>query len=155
MAAECAGREGKFWQLHDLAFRNQRALAESTFVAWATELGLEPSRYKTCLSDNAVRKRVEADLQSAEGMRIASTPTLLLGTVQSDGMVRLREVASPSFRDLERAVQRFLAGRENRPGTKLVGYGAAVAGVAILGATWFWRRSRRRQAEPVTRLNAS
>jgi hypothetical protein len=149
MAAECALREGKFWEMHDLAFKNQRTLSEATFVAWASQLGLESSRFRTCLNDDAMSRRIEADMDSAADMDIAATPTLIIGNVQADGRVKLVDVALASFADIQVALDRALADAEGTSTMRsiLLTYRAGLGGltVAVAGAAWCWLRLRRRR----------
>src|SRR5450432_2837330 len=43
-AAEAAGAQGKFWEMHDMLFENQEALADDDIAQYATTLGLDASR---------------------------------------------------------------------------------------------------------------
>jgi hypothetical protein len=79
-------------------------------------------------------------------MHIASTPTLIIGRVLPNGSVKLAEVVSASFADLQPAVDHALAGAERTSMTgNLLSYGAGIGGLAIAGALWLWLQVRRRR----------
>jgi protein-disulfide isomerase len=77
-ACAAAGRQNKFWQMHDLVFANQMNLGPERFTEFATELGLNLPKFKADMESDAVRKLVERD--RAEGMRaqLTGTPTLYI-----------------------------------------------------------------------------
>jgi len=83
-AAEAAGKQGKFWEMHDMLFAGQREWAGNpngateTFTRYATSLNLAVARFKTDLESADIKQKI-AD-QSAEGTRagVDSTPTFFL-----------------------------------------------------------------------------
>lgn len=88
-AAECAGKQGKFWEMHDALFRNQSRLDEPSLHIRAKELGLDSERFAICLANEApaiVRQHEAHALQ----LGIASTPQMLIGVLESDGRVRIQ-----------------------------------------------------------------
>ena len=63
IASLAAAKQGKFWEFHDKAFQNQRALKPANFEAWGKELGLDMAKFKAALDAlRAARKRVEDEL---------------------------------------------------------------------------------------------
>ena len=73
IAAEAAGEQGKFWEMHDKLFANQRDLTEKNFIAWARELGLDVKKFKRDLDNAAIAERV--DRQQKEGMALGARGT--------------------------------------------------------------------------------
>lgn len=73
IAAEAAGKQGKFWEMHDKLFENNKALTDENFVAWAGELGLNVEQFKKDLADPALDKKVTA--QQAQGMTVGARGT--------------------------------------------------------------------------------
>ncbi len=73
-AAEAAKLQGKFWEMHDLIFANQRELTEEKFIAHAQQLGLDVERFKKDLASSEVAKRVEADVAEAARLGVTGTP---------------------------------------------------------------------------------
>jgi protein-disulfide isomerase len=82
-AAEAAGRQGRFWEMHDRIFENRatwskQADAEETFIGYAGELGLDPQRFRTDLNTADVRNAVEEDRKSGKRAGVQGTPTFFL-----------------------------------------------------------------------------
>lgn len=95
-AAEAAGRQGKFWEMHDMLFERQsewanNSQAESLFVRFAEDFGLDRSRWEAELDDAAVRDEVEADYRSGLAARVDSTPTFFLNGEKMQGFRNLDE----------------------------------------------------------------
>ncbi len=81
-AAEAAGAQGKFWEMHDLLFDNQTAWSEeqnatNIFEAYAKKLGLDLEKFKTDSNSQATKTNIQADIQSGD-KEISGTPTFFL-----------------------------------------------------------------------------
>ncbi|NJK88012.1 MAG: thioredoxin domain-containing protein [Myxococcales bacterium] len=85
VAAECAHRQDKFWAYHDKLFENQRAIDPAQFAGWAGEIGLDVEKFKTCLEDESVMKRVDEDMAMGEAAGVAGTPSFFINGVQQNG----------------------------------------------------------------------
>ncbi len=77
-ASEAAHAQGKFWEMHDLIFANQRDLEEETFIGYAEELGLDVERFKQDMKSPLIRKRVDADAAEAARLSINGTPGFMV-----------------------------------------------------------------------------
>lgn len=82
-AAEAAGQQGRFWEMHDLIFEghenwSKQTNAEETFIGYARQLGLDPVRFRADLNSAEVRKAVEEDRLSGQRAGIHGTPTFFL-----------------------------------------------------------------------------
>ncbi|MBI4090088.1 MAG: thioredoxin domain-containing protein, partial [Candidatus Kerfeldbacteria bacterium] len=81
-AAEAAGTQGKFWEMHDLMFENQETWSrgdyQQLFEGYAESLGLDLNQYRSDLNSDAVVARVENHYQSGLANRVNSTPTFFL-----------------------------------------------------------------------------
>lgn len=77
-AAEAAGRQGKFWQMHDAIFATQDLLSDELLVGHAKALGLDVARFKKDLDDPEIARRVEASRAEALSFGIDSTPSFLV-----------------------------------------------------------------------------
>ena len=86
-AGECAARQGKFWELHDLMFARQE-LEEDKIRAAAKTVGVGIRQFDQCLSGQADDK-VRADASVARQVSISGTPTFLVGIIGADGQVRV------------------------------------------------------------------
>jgi protein-disulfide isomerase len=86
-AANCAGREGKFWQLHDQLFAHQQELDEASVLKFAQSVGVNDKEFSACLSSGATGE-VKQDGALAKTLQIMGTPTFFVGTVMSGGKVK-------------------------------------------------------------------
>jgi protein-disulfide isomerase len=77
-AAVAAGNQGKFWEMHDKIFANQRDLKPETFQRYATELGLDRTKFDKDVADPATKERVDADMKEAEKLGVGGTPAFFI-----------------------------------------------------------------------------
>ncbi|HYX43382.1 MAG TPA: thioredoxin domain-containing protein [Pyrinomonadaceae bacterium] len=82
-AAEAAGLQGKFWEMHDRLFRNQNswakdANARAVFETYASAIGLDLERFKRDMNSAEVDARIVADHERARTLGVKSTPTFFL-----------------------------------------------------------------------------
>lgn len=74
-AAECAGDQGKFWEMHDKLFANNTTLTVANYKTWAKELGLSESKFASCLDGGEKADDVAADQSYGDSIGVAGTPT--------------------------------------------------------------------------------
>jgi protein-disulfide isomerase len=84
-AAEAAGAQGKFWEMHDALFENQDMLDEDALPALASSLGLDAQRFARERDDGKHRARVEADAEQARALGARGTPTFFINGERYDG----------------------------------------------------------------------
>jgi len=77
-ASEAAAAQGKFWEMHDLLYANQKDLAEIDLGLLALKAGLEIYRFEADISSQRFAKRVREDLESGEASGVKGTPTLFI-----------------------------------------------------------------------------
>jgi protein-disulfide isomerase len=77
-AAEAAGDQGAFWDMHDLLLGNQHALTPADLVGYAERLGLDVDRFAAALSEHAGAARVAEDVDSADLSGVSGTPTFFI-----------------------------------------------------------------------------
>ena len=84
-AAEAAGAQGSFWQMHDLLFENQDALEDDDLVGYAAVLGLDTSRLINEVMAGVYSRRVREDFRSGVRSGVNGTPTLFINGIRYDG----------------------------------------------------------------------
>lgn len=89
VAAQCAAREGKFWELHDLLFRNQRSLSENNILELGGQIGLG-DEWAQCFKNRETMEQVEQDLDDAQSVGVRGTPTFLVNGKIIPGAVPFR-----------------------------------------------------------------
>jgi len=77
-AAHCAGEQGKYWEMHDHLFANQRALNVPELKQHAATLGLDAAKFNQCLDSGKHAGLVAAGTAQGERMGVNSTPTLYI-----------------------------------------------------------------------------
>ena len=73
-AAEAAHRQGKFWEMHDRIFANQRALEPAVLEGYAQAIGLDMDRYREDIASKDVKKRIDDDTSEAKRLGVTGTP---------------------------------------------------------------------------------
>jgi protein-disulfide isomerase len=70
-AAEAAREQGKFWEMHDVLFKNQEHLGPTKYAVWAKQIGLNVADFKQSMKEhrNQDRIREDARLEDATGQR--------------------------------------------------------------------------------------
>jgi len=84
-AAEAAGAQGRFWEMHDRLFEHQDALGEEDLVAHAEALGLDLERFARELADGTHAPRVRQDFISGVRSGVNGTPTFYINDARYDG----------------------------------------------------------------------
>ena len=83
-AAEAAWAQGKFWEMHDVLYENQDALADADLVQHAVTLGLDPARFTSELTQHIHAARVHEDFISGARSGVNGTPTFFINGVRHD-----------------------------------------------------------------------
>ena len=84
-AAEAAGAQGKFWQMHDLLYQNQQALGDQDLVRYAAFLGLDVPRFVKELSEHTWEPRVREHFMTGVRSGVNGTPTFFVNGLRHDG----------------------------------------------------------------------
>ncbi len=82
-AAEAAGMQGKFWEMHAMLFENQKAWKDAfdvrpIFEGYATKIGLDLETYKRDVNSEAVAQRIFLDGKRAHSLGVQGTPTVFM-----------------------------------------------------------------------------
>jgi protein-disulfide isomerase len=81
-AAEAAARQGRFWDMHELLFHRQKALADADLRRYATQLGLDMAAFSQDQASSAVAARIRRDVGSGlTSGQVLGTPTLFIDGV--------------------------------------------------------------------------
>ena len=75
-AAECAGRQGHFWEYHDVLFENNEHLERDSLFRYARDMNLDLTAFRVCIDDPATRARVGEDVEAGVRAGVNSTPTI-------------------------------------------------------------------------------
>lgn len=106
-AAEAAGLQGRFWEMHDALYDNQKEWSDlpdprPKFAEYAQRAGVsDVERFKTDLEGQSVGARIVADVQRASSLGVNATPSVFINGVQVRGLAES---------DLRREIETALAG---------------------------------------------
>ncbi len=84
-AAEAAGAQGRFWEMHDMLFENQAALSVDDLVVYATNVGLDVKKFAAELEGRKFLPRVKEDFSSGARSGVNGTPTFFINGARFDG----------------------------------------------------------------------
>ena len=104
-AAYCAAEQDRFWQFHDALFSAQD-LSPPALERIASELGLAPAKFQTCLNSEQSRAAIVKDLEAARLYRIDSTPSFIVNGKLIKGAV--------SFADFQKIIEQELSHSVNQ-----------------------------------------
>jgi len=77
-AAECAGEQGKYWEMHDILFESGVQGGVSTYKKYASDLGLNTATFNTCLDSGAMADEVSKDMKDGTAAGIRGTPGFII-----------------------------------------------------------------------------
>lgn len=78
LAAEAAGAQGKFWEMHDMIFENQRALTDDDLMEYAHRLHLNTNEFQEDFGKDEYLQKVKEDYKSGEDNGVEGTPTFFI-----------------------------------------------------------------------------
>jgi protein-disulfide isomerase len=82
-AARCAGQQGKYWEMHDRLFANQKELEPWTPHAQA--IGLDVTAFDACVASDKEDAAIRRDIAEAQKLGITGTPAFLIGRTDAKG----------------------------------------------------------------------
>jgi protein-disulfide isomerase len=83
-AAEAAGLQGKFWEMHDWIFEHQDALEDRDLQEAARALGLDAGKFLKDMQSQALTPRVKEDFQSGVRSGVNGTPTFFINGIRHE-----------------------------------------------------------------------
>ncbi len=85
-ASECAADQGRFQEMHDALFREQGAIGQKAWSAYARDAGVPDSAaFARCVEGDGGAARIRRDVAAGNRLGVAATPTLLVNRYQIVG----------------------------------------------------------------------
>ncbi len=78
-AALAAGKQGKYWEMHDLLFANARALKPENLKAYAEQLGLDMAQWDKDFNSPEIQNQINEEMRQAREAGVRGTPTIFVG----------------------------------------------------------------------------
>jgi len=115
-AANCAAEQGKFWQMHDRLFANQKAMAIGDLSKYAEVIGLDMPKFKRCLEGGVHTGEIQRRMAEGKKAGITGTPAFLLGFIQSDGRVKVvkKIKGAQPYNSFKSAIGEMLSAKKER-----------------------------------------
>lgn len=103
-AARCAGDQDRYWEYHDILFRNQsiwffQESVVGSFSDYAREIGLNGDDFDSCLRSDRHAEVVTANMHFGDGLRVSATPTVMVNSP-----VGFRRLATSNFEALDELI---------------------------------------------------
>ena len=98
MAAEAAGRQGKFWEMHDYVFQHQDSLTRGHLPDMARAIELDMDKYKTDMNAESIEQKVQDDFESSIRSGVNGTPSFHVNAKKFSGSIS--ELASQGEKKL-------------------------------------------------------
>ena len=108
--AFCAGEQGKYWEMHDRLFANQRSLEPSE--PHVAAVGLDAAKFDACLASDRPARDVRIDMVEAQKLGVTGTPTFFIAyTDPKSSRVRTlaRVVGAQPYAAFKAQLDRLLA----------------------------------------------
>ena len=125
-AAEAAGRQGRFWEMHDWIYEQDPPPSADDVRAYVRSLGIDMEQFERDLEDNETRSHVEDDLAEGKRHGVTGTPTVFIDGLRYDG--------AWDFYSMLEAVERPVAQRVQRGGRVFASLPASGGLVLLLAA---------------------
>jgi NhaA family Na+:H+ antiporter len=125
-AAEAAGRQGRYWEMHDALYDREPPLTRQHVVEAARHIGLDMDRFDRDLADPSLREPIEADLADGRANGVTGTPTIFVDGQRYDG--------AWDFYSLLEALERPVASRLQRTARAFANLPASAGLVLLLAA---------------------
>lgn len=85
ITAEIAGGKGKFWQMHDILFENQKHLEDSDLLEYAKKVGISETDFREEFDDDMYYNKIREDYNSGVKYNVEGTPTFFINGQKFDG----------------------------------------------------------------------
>lgn len=102
-SAQCAGDQGKFWEMHDRLFSKGGPISDMDIRKYANEVGLDGLAFEQCLASGKHTETWKASQAEATRLGVASTPTFFINGRMISGAMPYEVFAKIIDEELERA----------------------------------------------------
>jgi protein-disulfide isomerase len=110
IAAVAAAQQGKFWEMYDKLFANQRALSTADLEKYASEIGLDMAKWKAAIADPKTKAVVEADTKMASNFGVGGTPAFFMNGHSFSGAYPLESFKNAIDDEIKKVDAKLAAG---------------------------------------------
>ncbi|HEY2740542.1 MAG TPA: thioredoxin domain-containing protein [Thermoanaerobaculia bacterium] len=101
-ASLCANEQGKFWEMHDVMFKNQQELAVENLKTKAAALGLKADSFNQCLDSDKYAAKIQADQKEGSAAGVNGTPAMFINGRFVNGAVPFDQITTVIDDELKR-----------------------------------------------------
>ena len=77
-ASMAAEKQGKFWEFHDLLFKNYNRINDQKITEIMNDLNLDADQFQRAMQDPAIKAQIDADLRNGDTAGVRGTPTIFI-----------------------------------------------------------------------------
>jgi protein-disulfide isomerase len=108
-AAHCAGRQKKFWEMHDALVQDPSAdLSQQAILNDAQKIGLDSASFKACIEARPFADSIRKDAADANTLGVSGTPSFIIGKTGSDKIDGVRIVGVVPYAVFDRTITQYL-----------------------------------------------
>jgi len=85
IASEAAAEQGKFWEMHDILYENQKNLKDSDLIKYAEKIDLDVSKFEEDFNSNNIYQKIKEDFDSGVKNEIQGTPAFFINGKPFEG----------------------------------------------------------------------
>ena len=113
-ATHCAREQGKYWEMHDRLFANQRELARPDLSKHAEAVGMDVAAFDKCVDSGKTVGRIREDMAEAQKAQATGTPTFVLGITEPSGsqVKGTKLVGAQPYAAFKDAIERLLSSQK-------------------------------------------
>lgn len=87
IVADCAGEQGKYWEMHKRLFAGAKQLGDRYFIESAEKLDLDFDKFVSCADSDRAKKAVETQFSQGVALGVEGTPRFYIGRIEGDKLV--------------------------------------------------------------------
>ncbi len=107
IAAKCAAQQGKYWNMYQALFENQKNLADSDLKSYAEKIGLDKGKFEACFSKpQAVEAIIDRNFQSGAALGVSGTPAFFINGRRLSGAL--------PYAEFKRVIEDELSGKRKK-----------------------------------------
>jgi len=85
IAANCAEKQGKYWEMFDNLFQNTGSLEKSKVLKIAEQLNLDMSKFQECTTDKSISDEIRNDISEGQEVGVSGTPAFFINGIMVEG----------------------------------------------------------------------
>lgn len=109
IAAACAGKQNKFWEMHNVLAEQSRELRSGVYTSFAQQLDLDVQAFTLCMQDKLVAQHVDEDIAYGNVIGVNGTPRFYIGKIKGDAIVDVVAISGArSFDTFDQAIREMV-----------------------------------------------